>query len=153
MQCPQRPRYCRQKYFRSNKLFTIRIKPTPSFTPFKSHFSKRKQFLINDKKKCMGRNYCECYMDHSVHIFYNLFNSSQENVAVVLLQKLLNANHFWNKHETTVFISLDLLLMSGGYLSVTNRQLLTMTWPMAVEWRESECDQPLVIDYDLAYGC
>jgi 2-methylisocitrate lyase-like PEP mutase family enzyme len=23
---------------------------------------------------------------------------------------------------------------------------------MADEWRESECDQPLVIDYDLAYG-
>jgi hypothetical protein len=29
---------------------------------------------------------------------------------------------------------------------------LTMTWSMADEWRVSECDQPLVIDYDLAYG-
>ena len=102
----------------------------------------------------MGRNYCECYMDHSVRIFYNLFNPlSQENVAVVLLQKLLNADQFWKNHETTVFISLDLLLMSGGYLNVTNRSLLTMTWPMAVDWRVSECDQPLVIDYDLTYGC
>jgi hypothetical protein len=35
---------------------------------------------------------------------------------------------------------------------VTNRLLLTMTWPMADKWRVSECDQPLVIDYDLAYG-
>ena len=43
--------------------------------------------------------------------------------------------------------------MSGGYLSVTNHSLLTMTWPMAVDWRVSECDQPLVIDYDLTYGC
>jgi hypothetical protein len=42
--------------------------------------------------------------------------------------------------------------MSGGYLSVINRSLLTMTWPMADEWRVSEYDQPLVIDYDLAYG-
>ena len=27
-----------------------------------------------------------------------------------------------------------------------------MTWPMADELRVSECAQPLVIDYDLAYG-
>jgi hypothetical protein len=42
--------------------------------------------------------------------------------------------------------------MSGGYLSVTNHSLLTMTWPMADEWRISECDQPFVIDYELTYG-
>jgi hypothetical protein len=31
-------------------------------------------------------------------------------------------------------------------------QLLTMTWPMDDEWMVYVCDQPLVIDYDLAYG-
>ena len=41
--------------------------------------------------------------------------------------------------------------MSGGYLSVTNRYLLTMTWPMADELRVSECDQLIVIAYDLTY--
>ena len=31
------------------------------------------------------------------------------------------------------------------------RQLLTMTWPMADELRVSECDQSIVIAYDLTY--
>ena len=42
-------------------------------------------------------------------------------------------------------------LMSGGYVGMTNRYSLTMTRAMADEWRVSECDQPLVIDYDVAY--